>query len=160
MSENQELDMSEWTDQTEISLEQVEGLIRNLQEKRVEHTAAKDIATKLYHELEEVEKRVLNALKAKGKTKYELEGIGRVNIISKEIYPTPKTNEQKVALFNYIKAKYGGDTLMSMTSINHQTLNSWCNKETEADPALKIPGLDAPTSVEEVRFTKAKGVAS
>lgn len=103
-----------------------------------------------------MEKKVLAALKAKGKTKYEVEGVGRVNIIMKETYETPKTNEQKIALFNYIKSKYGPDVLMSMTSINHQTLNSWCNKEIDSDPSVKIPGLNPPTSDEQVRFTVAK----
>jgi DNA invertase Pin-like site-specific DNA recombinase len=156
--ENEATDLQEWMpeENPNISLEQVEALIRELSTKRLERDKAKELSTALHHEVEEVEKRVLNALKAKGKTKYELEGIGRVNLITKEIYSTPKTNEQKIALFNYIKSKYGPDVMMSMTSVNHQTLNSWCNKETEGNPTLKIPGLDAPTTNEECRFTKAK----
>ena len=150
--------LSEWMDtpSQSISLEQMDEYLRQLSKKRAEHAAAKEEAARIYHELEEAEKTVLNALKNSGKTKYELEGIGRVNIIHKETFSTPKTNEQKIALFNYIKSKYGGEALMAMTTINHQTLNSWCNKEIEGEPGLQIPGLDAPTASEEVRFTKAK----
>lgn len=155
---NSETDLSEWMDQpsTNMTIEEMDKLVQLLSQKRAEHAAAKEEAARIYHDMEDAEKAVLGALKALGKTKYEMEGIGRVNIITKEIYSTPKTNEQKIALFNYIKSKYGGETLMAMTGINHQTLNSWANKEIESDPTLQIPGLDAPTSNEEVRFTKAR----
>ncbi len=132
----------------------MDALVQSLKLKREEHSKAKEEAAKIYHELEEAEKSVINALKASGKSKYELEGVGLVYISHKETYPTPKTNEQKTLLFNYIKAKHGPDALMSMVSINHNTLNSWAAKEVEADPMLQLPGLESPTATETLNFRK------
>lgn len=111
-------------------------------------------ATLAHNELEEAEKVLKNLLKASGKTKYEAEGIGLAYIVTKETFPTPKTNQQKTELFNYIKGKYGPDTLMSLVGVNHNTLNSWAKKELEADPLVEIPGLDQPTSEEILHFRK------
>ncbi len=154
--ENQETDMSEWMDTPAqaMTLDQMDQLVQALNQKRAEHKAAKEAASKIHGELEEVEKSVINALKSNGKSKYELEGVGLVYISSKDMFTTPKTNEQKIALFNYIKAKHGPEALIGLTSINSQTLNSWANKEIETDPTLQIPGLEAPTSVETLNFRK------
>ena len=127
-------------------------MVQKLKEKRDAHKEAKEAAAKIYKDLEEAEKEVLNALKASGKNKYELEGVGLVYIAHKTTYTTPKTNEDKTKLFNYIKDKHGPDALMSLVSINHQSLNSWANKETENDPLLEIPGLEAPTAAEILNF--------
>jgi hypothetical protein len=152
----EQYNLQEWAEsqQNSISLEQMDSLVAALKQKRDEHTKAKEAATKIYHELEEAEKSVINALKSSGKSKYELEEVGLVYISHKETYTTPKTNEQKTELFNFIKAKHGPDALMSMVSINHQTLNSWAAKEVEADPLLTIPGLELPTATETLNFRK------
>ena len=152
-----EVDLSEWTDQSaQITLEQMDQLVEDLSTKRAVHTKAKEEAAKLYAELVEAEQKLVGALKASGKTKYEKEGVGLVYISHKTTWTTPKTNEQKISLFNYIKAKHGADALMGLTSINHQTLNSWANKETEADPLVQIPGLELPTTQETLNFRSKK----
>lgn len=96
----------------------------------------------------------MNALKANGRTKFEAEGIASVRIQSKDMFTTPKTQEQKEALFEYIRTKHGADALLGLLSIHSGTLNSWANKEIDSDPTLQIPGLEAPTSVETLYFTK------
>jgi hypothetical protein len=132
----------------------MDKLIQKLQAARGAYDEAKKVSTEKYHQLEEVEKEVINALKANGRTKFEAEGTALVYITTKEVYTTPKTGEQKASLFNYIENKYGADTLLAMQSINHNTLNSWANGETKEDPTLQIPGLDAPTSVETLNFRR------
>ncbi len=134
----------------------MDSLIKDLQEARASYDEAKRKATELYNLLQEKEDLVLNTLKANGKTKYEAEGVALVYYSTREVYSTPKTNEQKRELFRYIQEKYGVEACTSMLSINHQTLNSWANKETEADPLLAIPGLDKPESVETLYFRAKK----
>lgn len=153
--------LSEWAEQPveSISLETMDKLVQDLADLRAKHKAAKDVASEIYKELAEAEQLVINALKVSGKKKYENEHVGRVNIVVKETYATPKTNEDKQKLFDYIDRKYGADVLISLLGINHQTLNSWANKETEQDPLVQIPGLQAPTSEETLRFTSKKGGA-
>lgn len=132
----------------------MDHLIQKLQTHRAEYDAAKKLSADAYHRLEEVEKEVINALKANNRTKFEAEGVALVYITTKEVYTTPKTPEQKDEFFGYIRSKYGPEVLTGMLSVNHQTLNSFANKETEADPTLNIPGLDAPTSVETLTFRR------
>lgn len=151
--------MNQWLPQNTgevTTLEQMDSLVIKLERARATYEEAKKLSAAKYHELEEVEKEVMNTLKSNGKLKYEAEGVAAVSIQSKEIYATPKTPEQKRTLFTYIKDKYGNDVLTAMLSVNHNTLNSWANKETEADPTLQIPGLDAPTSVETLYFRSKK----
>lgn len=153
MTEQDPNDLSQWSDQSQsITLEQMDELVANLAAKRKAHAAAKAEATERYKELAEAENLLIGALKASGKKKYEMDGVGLVYISHKDTFPTPKTNEEKIALFNYIKQKYGPDVLMNMSGINHQTLNSWAKKEIEADPLVKIPGLGLPTTEEQLNF--------
>jgi len=149
-------DQNEWLPNqgSPTQIADMDKLIEKLKLARQSYDEAKKKSAEEYHKLEEVEKEVINALKSNNRTKFEAEGVALVYISSKEIYATPKTNDQKAALFEYIRTKYGEDALKTMLSINHNTLNSWANKEVETDPTLQIPGLDAPTSVETLNFRK------
>ncbi len=134
----------------------MDELVAKLQLARASYEEAKRLSAVEYHKLEEVEKECMNTLKANGRTKYEAEGVASISIQSKDVFTTPKTIEQKRTLFRYIQDKYGVETMTAMLSVNHQTLNGWANKEIEGDPALQIPGLDAPTSVETLYFRTKK----
>lgn len=127
----------------------MDQLLLQLKEKRDAYDRAAEAKTLAHNELEAMEALVLNTLRANKRTSYSVQGIGTAYIIEKEVYRTPKTNEDKIKLFNYIKEKYGSEALMSMTSIVHQTLNSWANKESESG-VMSIPGLEAPTMTETV----------
>ncbi len=86
---------------------------------------------------------------------------GTIRVEQRYSYKTPKENTDKVQLFNYIKEKYGKDTLMGMTGINSQTLNSWAKKEVQSaledGVTLLIPGLESPSVSNQVKFIKSKG---
>ena len=152
-------DLNEWgvpTQQTSsestVTLEQMDALIVRLSDQRKKYEQAKKASAEEYHKLEEIEKEVMNTLKVNGRIKYEAEGVAAIHIQTKEVYTTPKTVDQKRQLFKYIQDKFGVEALTGLLSINHQSLNSFANKETEADPGLVIPGLDQPTSVETLYF--------
>ncbi len=137
-----------------VSIDQMDTLILKLRKSREEYDKRKKASNEAHALLEEVEKEVMNALKANGRTKFEAEGVALVYIVTKEVFGTPKTLEQKRGLFTYITVKYGEDVLTNLLSMNHQTLNSWANAEIKDDPSLQIPGLDAPTTVESLTFRK------
>lgn len=146
----------EW-EQTEsndpMTLEQMDQLVKQMKEARAKYEAAKKLSGDAYKELEDIENKVVASLKAAGKSKYNVDGIGTVSWYVKESFTTPKVNEDKTRLFNYIKEKYGPDVLMSMVSIHSATLNSFANKETE-NGVMEIPGLAAPTGTEILSFRK------
>jgi len=137
----------------QMTLEQMDQLIIQLKEARTEYDAKKKILTEAGNVLEEIEQKIVAALKANNRTGYGVDGIGKVSYYIKESFTTPKTNEAKAQLFDYIQGKYGEDVLTTMISINSQTLNSWANKESEAG-VMQIPGLDAPTGKEILSFRK------
>ena len=147
MSDDQlnEWDIAESGETT--TLEQMDDLIRELRSARDEYDAKKKEATEAHNKLEVIENKVINTLVANKKSKYELEGVASVSVSHRESYTTPKTVPAKQSLFEYITKKYGRDALMSMVSINSQTLNAWATKESESG-VMSIPGLEAPTATE------------
>lgn len=142
---------------TNITVEQLDEMVADYQRKRDVYEAAKRESSDKYKELAEAESKLQETLKAMGKKSYKLEGVGTFTRVMKEVVKTPKTNDDKTQLFEWIKQNHGPDVLMSMVSINHQTLNSFYREEAKRaeDPAFKIPGVEAPTSVENVSFRKA-----
>lgn len=140
----------------EISLEQMDSLAARIKAAREEYDAQKKLASEAHGHLEILENEMVALLKASGRKSYAAPGIGSVGYREKEQYTVPKDLDAKRALFSYISDKYGRDVLASMLSINHNTINSWANKETETGEVQQIPGLDQPTMIETFYFTKEK----
>lgn len=140
--------------QQQITISQMTEMVRAMLEARADYEKAKDAATKAHDWYELKRKDILNALTTQGLDKYEAPGLALVYKTVKEVYRTPKTNDDKQKLYDYIKSKYGEDALLTMTSINHQTLNSWANKETESGDVMQIPGLDSPTVEETINVRR------
>lgn len=134
-----------------MTVQQLDKLVELLKQKRSEYEIAKKVAADCNAECEKIENTIKDTLDKLGKNSYEAEGIGRVSKVTRLVYKTPKTIAAKSSLFNYISSKYGSDALTGLVSINHQTLNSWAQKE--ALEVKEIPGLDLPSSDEYLRFT-------
>ena len=142
---------------TNITVEELDEMVADYQTKRDIYEEAKRESSEKYKDLAAAEGKLQETLKAMGKKSYKLEGVGTFTRVMKEVVKTPKENTHKKELFDWIKENHGPDVLMSMVSINHQTLNSFYREEAKRaeDPAFKIPGVDSPTSVENVSFRKA-----
>lgn len=152
-----------------ITTEELDARSKKYQDKYEEYERAKQIASDLYKEAEELEGKLVEALELAGKSKYYVEGIGTFYFMDKMTVPTPKTIEQKKQLFNYIKETHGDVFLMDKVSINHQTLQTLyktdfeehkekCLKEgRDAEAAnFSIPGLQAPTNMRSLGLKKEK----
>lgn len=137
-----------------LTVEAMDELVRQLREAKTSYEQLQEKADELKAAYTKAKDQVMNALVQLKRDNYAVDGHGLAYISRKEVYTTPKTNEDKTALFNYIKNKYGPDTLMSLVSINSQTLTSWANKETETGEVQVIPGLNQPTMVETLNFRK------
>lgn len=141
---------------TGATLKQMDELIQEIVRARLKYEELKDLTSAAHAEKQQLEKKMIDYLKAAGRSGYEHPTLGKALYYTKEVYETPKTPEEKQSLFAYIETKYGGETLLTMTSINHQTLNSWANKEVETGEVMQIPGLGQPTIVEVFNFRKGK----
>lgn len=161
MEENtpeQQMEMSmanEWQlEEAPLEVAQMDKIVEDYRAKRLIYEAKKAESADAYHILEEAESLVRNSLLAAGKSKYFVDGVGTVSLVSKSSYQTPKTTEEKLMLFGYIESKYGAEALINFQSIHSATLNSFANKELESEPTLTIPGLSTPTVTTELRFRK------
>jgi hypothetical protein len=132
---------------------EMDQLIQELQEARAKYEELKRISTEAYHQLEEVERKVIGALTYNNRTKYQVEGIGTVYLSHKETWSVPKSVDDKRKLFKYIADKHGVDALDAMLSIHHVTLNSFAKKETESGQ-MQIPGLAEPTATVTLNFRR------
>lgn len=139
-----------------MDLATLDKLVEEYRQSRADYEDAKEAASKLYKLSEEKEKLLLDILVSAGKSKYHVDGLGTISVVSKYSFTTPKSPEEKEALFKYIENKYGYETLIGYQSVNSMTLNSFAKKEMEEDATLQIPGLKDPTHSQEIRWTKAK----
>jgi len=137
----------------QINVEDLDEMVRKLRALRDEYEAKKKLSSEAHDAYEQQEALVINTLQSLKKSKYELEGVATVSISHRESYTTPKTIDDKNKLFTYIKEKYGPDALMTMVSINSQSLNAWANKESDTG-VMQIPGLGAPVATETLSLRR------
>lgn len=155
MSEEQ-INLWDEPEDKEVPGDKLELLDRTIKDLRV--AREKKEAAEAQYNIESanckvIEDKLMGLLKAVGRDSFKTPGIGTASITHRQNFQTPKTGEDKVELFTYIKNKYGEEVLRSMISIHSATLNSWAKKELEAG-ALVIPGLGQPTSTEIIAFRK------
>lgn len=140
-----------------VTVEQLDALVKDYQAKREAYEAAKKIASEKHGIYEEAENKLVNTLKAAGKKSYKVDGVGNAIITHKSVIQVPKDTDSKRALWQWIESNYGVDSLHEMLSINSMKLTSWYNQEVERhkdDPLFSIPGIAAPTVVENLSFRR------
>jgi hypothetical protein len=152
-------ELSAWEQPVEVNLATLDGMVKELVELRKVYQDRKDIASRAYEEVEAMEAKISSVLQASGKSKYFVDGVGTAYLINKYVIRSPKDNQSKQLLFDYIKQHHGEDVLMSKLSINHQSLNSFYNEEVAAlakeGKTAQIPGIEEP--VHEVNLGFRKG---
>lgn len=151
--------MSDETGGEAITTEQLDHLIKEMKRLDDEKDEAKKAHSEASEKYEAARDAVLSALKACGKSKYYVDGLGTAFIASRLSFQTPKEIEQKDAFFKWIAETHGDDVLKGMVTVNSQTLNGFCKREFEAalergDADFKIPGINEPTAQETVNFRK------
>lgn len=142
---------------SEISIEELDGLVKEYLAKREEYEAAKKIQSEKYGEYQSMENKLMSTLKAAGKKTYIVDGVGRATIVQKNVITVPKELSDKRSLWDWIAAKYGKDALDDMLSIHSAKLTSWYNQESEQNkdnPLFKVPGIQPPTMVENLSFRR------
>jgi len=107
--------------------------------------ALKDESAKL----ETFKSETIKAMEAMDIEKQHVTGCGTIFRQKNFSIKTPKTIEQKEALFKWIGENKGRDVLRNMLSINSQTLNSFYKSELEVAKEtgnidFSLPGIDAP----------------
>lgn len=148
----------EWKDESvkSVNLEELDQLVAKYKELRSDYEDKKARSNEASALMDETKNAILLVLMNAGKSKYFVDGLGTVYTINKYVVRTPKELEKLRALRCYIQSKYGPDAADQLFTVNHQTLNSFVNKEIEAvnDPSFVIPGLEAPILEQNLGFRK------
>lgn len=142
-----------------VSVMQMDQIVRDYLAAREEYEAAKKISSAKHGEMEAIEAKLVSTLKAAGKKSYKVDGVGNAIITNKKVIAVPSDVDAKRALWTWITETYGTDALDEMRSINSQKLTAWYNQEAEKNkdnPLFAIPGIAAPTTVENLSFRRDK----
>lgn len=148
------MSLEEWNEigAEEVSTAELDSLARLMNDQWSEVEKAKKAAEVVRAAYDDTEAKLMELLKKAKKTKYVVEGLGTLSIVTKFMVRTPKSSEEKQSLFNFIKENKGPEVLMGLVSINSQTLNAFVNEEKKNNPLVEIPGLEAPTARESLSF--------
>lgn len=151
-------DLEQWdaVDAEDISTQALDEATNAMLELWNTYEVKKKLASEALAEYEEAETVLMDLLKRAKKSKYFIDGVGTVSIRNQFVVRTPKTPEEKTALFNFIRDNKGPEALIGLVSINHQTLQAFVNSEKETNPEVIIPGLEAPTLRESLQFRASK----
>lgn len=137
---------------TIAELNQKAERIKKLRDQETEASNAKKIVTQ---ELELAEREFMETLKADGLDNFRSK-VGLLSISHRKSVKTPKTDQDKAALYAYLKELGMYDR---MISVNSQTLNSFYNDQFEqakerGETDFEIPGLNEVTITETLSFKK------
>jgi hypothetical protein len=124
--------VSEWDLETrEVTTAELDELVISLKAARNEYDIAKTISSDRGVVVDELENKLVELLVAANKKSYEVDGVARVTVVNRTSVTTPKTPEEKEALFAFLEKKFGREGLIAYQSVNSMTLNSLYNKEYE-----------------------------
>lgn len=140
-----------------LDLETMEALSKDYLKTWDEYEQFKKAASEKYEVFQGVEQKILAALRDAQKSKYSAE-VGAFAVSVKSTVKVPSTIEAKKQFFAYLK-KMGDDLMLSMQTVNSNSLNSWYVKTKEAagdPPGFAIPGITESSSHTTLRFTGAK----
>lgn len=113
----------------EVTVQELDEAVRALKKARDDYDLAKSVSTEKNAIVDECEEKLITLLGMAGKSNYEVDGVARVTVVTKSQVTTPKTIDEKQALFNWIENKMGKEALIAYQSINYATLNSLYNSE-------------------------------
>lgn len=143
----------------EVSTKELDAHVEQLRKIQEEYERHSAMAKELHFALENQKKKLMELLMKAGKTKYDAEGIGKVQLVDRMSVSYPKDLEARKQFVTWITDRLGEEGLLTYLTVNSQTLNSMYKQEFENadDPAMfSIPGLSEPTANTSVRFNRTK----
>lgn len=151
----QELLRNGGTMEQEVTITQLEEAAKKIADARKVTDTKRAELKQLDKEAEELEVAFMAMLEATEKSSYHSE-VGTLTITNRESVKTPKTNEEKEALFNWLKEK---GLYMEVVSVNSQTLQRLYKDEKAAaeergELFFRLPGVGDPVVNQFLSFRK------
>lgn len=130
--------------------------IKEYVDLRQQKSALAAQAAAIQEQLGALEVAILNGMEQSETDKISLDGIGTVYKIDRFTVQTPKSIDDKKALFEYFEER---GIFNEMVSVNSQTLNAFYKEENEAalkrgDVDFKLPGVGEPKLSQSLGFRK------
>ena len=143
----------------EVSVSQIRELMEHYAATRADYEAKKAESNKAYDEVKKLQMDIVNILNDANLKSFKVDGLGTVTKKVKTSVTTPKTIEDKKAMFAHFKEQ-GEDTFWTYATVNSQSLNSYyrnmSQEAAERGETFNIPGVGEPTMMEEISFRKGK----
>lgn len=143
-----------------MELEQLKGLMEQIADQKERYEAAKKVAEEESKKFTSLKAELDKTLEAAELDKCSLPGRYNFSRTVGWSFQTPKTLEEKKALFNYLQEVGGEDFLLANQSVNSQTLNKlgkdFLEKAKEdGDIDWQMPGCSM-TAYTRINITKAR----
>ncbi|MCX7928945.1 MAG: hypothetical protein N2558_04690 [Patescibacteria group bacterium] len=137
-----------------VTIEEIKEKVKALLHSEKEYELAKEISNKKKEIVDAHYDSLIELLESAGLKKFSSE-IADIGLHTRLRVTVPKSLEDKFQFFGYVRGKYGDDVLLGMTTINHNTLNSFYNNEMSSEnPPSAIPGLGVPNEEKYLRISR------
>ena len=113
----------------EVTVQELDEVVTALKKARDEYDLAKSVSSEKNAIVDELEGKLITLMGMAKKNTYEVDGVARITVVTKSQVTTPKTIDEKQALFSWIENRMGREALIAYQSINYATLNSLYNQE-------------------------------
>ena len=155
------MSLDQWDTQTEVvTTEELDEAVNAMSDFKGEYEAKKKISNDAHHQYEESRARVISLLAKANKTKYEVDGVGKVSVSQQLKVKFPSDHDQRASFFKWLNESYGGDGFLTYASVNYNALNSLYNQEFErakdegtADD-FTVPGIASPEHEPKLSFRR------
>jgi len=143
----------------EVTTKQLNQEVTTLKELKKQYKSKKEESTIANKAMVAQEIKLLGMMERADVKSYRVEGIGLITRVDKFSVATPKSNEQKVEFFDWIRTSIGDDAVLAYSSVNSASLNKLYNEKNEEYAAKGIvfdmPGVGLPTTRTSISFRTA-----
>lgn len=146
------MSIADWNEESseEMSVQDMDALIADMKAKKAAYKDQDAEAKKLYADYSEAEAKVIAMLEKTNRDVF-ISGDGtRVSLSYAMSVQTPKTVDEKIAFFNWLRENKGKEVADAYMTVNSNSLNSLYNELTEEwarkGEVLSVPGLSEPVA--------------
>jgi hypothetical protein len=134
----------------EFTMQDMTELCSKFAQLRDQKSDLEDQASEIGKQIAEIQQQIIEKFVEYGIPRFE-GPFGTLSVVSGATYKQPETTEEKLKLFDYLKAQ---GLYEEMVKVDSRTLSSWATKEVEAKERDGILGFIPPGLTQPHEFMK------
>ena len=143
-----------------MEIKELQEKIKKLKEERDQYDAMNNTLKQIGSACDSLEAEILSYFEENDMSSFRVDGVALISVTEKLSVKTPKTPEEKLAFFNYLKETKGDEVMLHYQTVNSVSLNSFYKaemdtKSPEEKLCFNMPGIGAPTLVKKLSVRKA-----